>query len=86
MNSPKPRRRNDKVEYVVVVRDDVTGGGQQDGLQATPTPTINQILSRSYTKRGQPTDTVDEDDSDDEDDFGTTTMTAKPSSGTPTPV
>ncbi|KAF3053785.1 hypothetical protein E8E11_006504 [Didymella keratinophila] len=82
MNSPKPRRWNDKVEFVVVERDRVTGSGQLDGFNATPTPTIDQILSRSYTKRQQPTATDDGDDSDDDDDFGTTT-TATPSFGTP---
>lgn len=86
MNSPKLRRWNDKVEYVVVERHGVTRDSQQEGFNATPTPTIDQILSRSYTKRQQPTTTGDGDDSDDEDDFGTTTTTATPSFGTPPPV
>lgn len=73
------------MEFVVVERDRVTGSGQLDGFNATPTPTIDQILSRSYTKRQQPTATDDGDDSDDDDDFGTTT-TATPSFGTPPAV
>lgn len=86
MNSPKPRRSNNKVEYVVVKRDDVTGSGQLDGFNTTPTPTIDQILSRtSYAKRQQSTATEDSDDSDDDDDSGTNT-TATPSFGTPPPV
>lgn len=85
MKSSKPRRWNDKVEYVVVERDGATGSEQLDGFHVTPTPTIDQILSRSYTKRQQPTSTDDGDDSDDDDDLGTTT-TATPSFGTPPAV
>ena len=73
------------MEYVVVERDGVTGSGQLEGVNATPTPTIDQILSASYTKRQQPTATDNGDDSDDDDDFGTTT-TATPSFGTPPAV
>jgi hypothetical protein len=85
MNSPKPRRWNDKEEYVVVERDGVTESVQLEGPDATPTPTIDQILSGSYTKRQQATATDDGDESDDDDDFGTTT-TATPSFGTPPAV
>ena len=85
MNSPKPRRWNDKVKYVVVERDGATESAQLDGPDATPTPTIDQILSGSYTKRQQATATDDGDDSDDNDDFRTTT-TATPSFITPPAV
>lgn len=80
MDAPKQ-----KVEYVVVERDGVTGDERQEGFMAAPTPTIDQILSRSYMKR-QPTATDDVDDSDNDDDFATTTTTATPSFGTPPPV
>lgn len=71
---------------MVVKRDDATGSGQLDGFNATPTSTIDQILSRtSYTKKQQPTATGESDDSDDDDDFGTDT-TATPAFGTPPPV
>ena len=83
MISPKPRRWNDKVDYVVVERDGVPEVGQQE--DTIPTPTIDQILPRSYTKR-QPTATDDADDSDDEDDFPMTSTTATPSSGGAPPV
>jgi hypothetical protein len=86
MIPPKPRRWDEKVEYVVVKRDGATGAGQQEGISATPTPIIDQILSQSYTKRQQPTATDDGDDSDDEDDFRTPSTTATPSSGGPPPV
>jgi hypothetical protein len=84
MISSKNRRRNEKVEYVVVERDDLSGDEQRNN--ATPTPTIDQILSRSYMRRGQPTATTSEDDSDNEDEYQTTSTTATPSSGGPPPV
>lgn len=86
MNSPKTRRWNERVEYVVVQRDGVSENGQQEGAHATPTPTTSQMLSRLSRRRQQPTATDDEDDSDDDDAYGTTSTTAMPSSGLPPPV
>lgn len=86
MNSQKNQRWSNKVDYVVVERDGSAGNLQQEGANATATPTIDQILSRSYTKRQQPTATDNEDDSDDEDDFPTASTTTTPSSGGPPPV
>nr|GFD54873.1 hypothetical protein [Tanacetum cinerariifolium] len=65
--------------------DGATGDGQREGLAASPTPTIDQILSQAYTKRQQATTTDNENDSDD-DEFGTTTTAATPSLGIPPPV
>lgn len=86
MISPKPRGWNEKVEYVVVERGAVVGERQQEGMTATATPTIDQILSQSYTKRQQPTATDDGEESDDDDDLPTTSTTATPSSGGLPPV
>ena len=86
MVSPKHRRWNEKVGYVVVKRDGVAGDEQQEGVSATPTPTIDQILSRSYTRRQQPSATDGGDGSDDDDDFPTISATATPSPGEPPPV
>lgn len=86
MDSQKTRRWVEKVDYVVVERDGVAEEVQLQGINPTPTPTIDQIVPQSYTKRQEPSATDIGDDSDDEDDFPMTTTTATPSSGGPPPL
>lgn len=87
MVAPKERRWGEKVEYVVVKRDGGNGIAEQEGFHATPTPTIDQILSRSYTRRQQPSTTNDDSDSDDDDDRRKPSTTATPTfGGGPPPV
>lgn len=86
MNSPRARRWVEKVEYVVVERDGVAGDEPIEDIKATPTPTIDQILARLYTKRQDPGATDNGNDSDDEDDLPTTSTTATLSSGGPPPL
>ncbi|KAJ8111396.1 hypothetical protein OPT61_g6000 [Boeremia exigua] len=82
MNSPK--RWVEKVEYVVVERDGVARNVQLGDIR--PTPTIEQILPRSYTKRQDRRAPDNGDDSDDDDDSSTTSTTATPSFGGPPPL
>ena len=87
MISPKPRGWSEKVEYVIVERDGLAGNEQQGDFNATPTPTIDQILQNPYTRREESIATGGGgDDSDDEDDSQTTFTTATPSSGGLPPV
>lgn len=86
MDSPQARRWIEKVEYVVVNRGGVAEEVQLPGSNTIPTPTVEQIVSRSYARRQEPSVTGIGDDSDDEDDFSTTATTATPSSGGPPPV
>ncbi|KZM26572.1 uncharacterized protein EKO05_0005420 [Ascochyta rabiei] len=78
-------RRNEEVEYVVVKREGAIEDGQQKDINATPTPTIDQILPQSYT-REQAT-AVDYGGYGNEDnDIRTTFTTATPSSNFPPPL
>ena len=82
--------KNDEVEYVVVKRDGLVG--EENGYSATPnpepTPTIDQILSGSYTKRQQLSERGDKDDdsSDDEEHHAKASTTATPTYRGPPPV
>lgn len=86
MIAPKQRKWGDKLDYVVVKRDGDNEAEQQEYLNATPTPTVDQILSGSYTRRQLPSVTNTDDDSDDEDDFPKPSAAATPSFGGPPPV
>ncbi|KAF2188938.1 hypothetical protein K469DRAFT_724264 [Zopfia rhizophila CBS 207.26] len=68
----RPRRRDDRVDYVIVRRTDVDGDGDIDDLDAflesihTPTQTAPPILNYSSVRKeeAKPTDTDDDDDDD----------------------
>ncbi|CAO2655356.1 Nn.00g104200.m01.CDS01 [Neocucurbitaria sp. VM-36] len=73
---PAPRRRGvyDRVEYIVVERDDVKVEGQVGDIDLEePTATVDQHLRRSFTRRQAPSPTDVDYESDDEDDYYTTT-------------
>ncbi|KAF2848162.1 hypothetical protein T440DRAFT_178240 [Plenodomus tracheiphilus IPT5] len=80
------RSVNEKVEYIVVDRDENKEEAQAQNVDVEdPMATVNRILKRSNTKRQVPEPTDVDSDSDDEDDLPSSNSTTTMAASTSTP-